>query len=175
MFSYRLCESSVVFWPNAACAYFLWCCTQRGLWAAKKRSSIETELPPRGDAAVHLLQCIVQNIPSGLCQKTLAKSEMRVCQEARVSAYYSHCRPSSPCFAWMIWEYGCVRPHVGAITAKREKKAPTGRTVSSVIRMCAGEKTEGRRKGSLLTRGGRKVGPLGIIRWEFKGGPTFAM
>lgn len=58
---------------------------------------------------------------------------------------------------------------------RERKKAPTGRTVSSVIRMCAREKTEGRRKGSLLTRGGRKVGPLGIIRWEFKGGPTFAM
>lgn len=58
---------------------------------------------------------------------------------------------------------------------ERKKKAATGRTVSSVIQMCAGEKTEGRRKGSLLTRGGRKVGPLWIIRWEFKGGPTFAM
>lgn len=156
MFSYRLCESSVVFWPHAACAHFLWCCTQGGLWAAKKRSSIGTELPPRGDAAIHLRQSIVQNIPSGLCQKTLAKSEMRVCQEARASAYYSHCRPSSPCFAWMIPEYGCVRPHVGAITAKREKKS-TNRSHSFQCdpNVCR-RKDGGEKKGVVVNKGRQK-------------------
>lgn len=73
------------------------------------------------------------------------------------------------CFAWMSCEYRAYSCSHGQ--ERKWSELQTGHTISNAITICKRERKEGRRKGSLLTRE-RKVGPVGIIRWEFKGGPN---
>lgn len=81
---------------------------------------------------------------------------MHVCRESGVSAYYSHCRPSSACFAWMIREYGCVCAHVGAITAKGERKsANRPHSFQCDLNVCR-RKDEGEKKGVVVNKGRQK-------------------
>lgn len=76
-------------------------------------------------------------------------------------------RLSALCFAWISYKYRAYCCNHGQ--EKKWSELQTGHTISNAITICKREK--GRRKGSLLTRE-RKFGPLGIIRWEYKGGPN---
>lgn len=112
----------------------------------------------------------MQNIPSGLYhiwqnQKRMfvGRPSERIQSSPALGAVFCLDKPG----------IRCVYTYVAAITAKRESGLGCRQAAQFPVRSeCVQEKRRrGRRKGSLLTRE-RKVGPLGIIRWEFKGGPT---
>lgn len=132
MLSYRLCESSADFWSRAAFAYYLWRSAKRGLWAALKHSTIGMELPHQGTL----------NILHGLSCKTFSWGSVKIKRRwkcmfvgrpERVHTTVTVGPLQHVLLGWSGNTVAYVHMSVQSQLREREEKAPTGRTVSSVI------------------------------------------